>query len=129
MMPRPCRVLIRLFVLFLFAEKMIKPTYYKLKNNLLMGLKIIDERVWEKVRQLVKDLHERSRNLVPKSAKAEWLDNQDVILLLDISPRTLQSYRDKGKISFYKIEGKIMYAEPDVYKMLEDNYYKAWEQE
>lgn len=37
----------------------------------------------------------------------DWLDNQDVCLLLNISPRTLQSYRDTGKISFSQINHKI----------------------
>jgi len=57
-----------------------------------------------------------------------YLNNKQVCDILHISMRSLQDYRDKGKISFYKIEGKIMYAESDVYKMLEENYYKAWEQ-
>lgn len=84
-----------------------------------MGLKIIDERVWEKVRQLVKDLHERSRNLVPQSAKAGWLDNQDVILLLDISPRTLQSYRDRGVLPYSQVGHKCYYKLSDVKQLLE----------
>lgn len=56
-----------------------------------------------------------------------YLNNKQVCDFLHISIRTLQDYRDKGKIAFYKLEGKIMYSESDIYKMLEDNYYKTWE--
>ena len=56
----------------------------------------------------------------------KYMDNKEVCELLHISQRTLQDYRDKGKIAFYKLEGKILYKESDVEKMLEENYYKAW---
>ncbi|MDH6310623.1 hypothetical protein M2451_003458 [Dysgonomonas sp. PFB1-18] len=56
-----------------------------------------------------------------------YLNNKQVCDLLHISMRSLQDYRDKGRIAFYKLEGKILYAESDIYKMLEDNYYKAWQ--
>ena len=84
-----------------------------------MGLKIIDERVFEKMKQLIKMLHERSKNLVPKSAKGEWMDNQDVILLLDISGRTLQSYRDRGVLPYSQIGHKCYYKLADVQQLLE----------
>jgi len=86
-----------------------------------MGLKVIDERVWEKMKQLVKALHQRSSQLIPKSAGGEWLDNQDVILLLDISPRTLQSYRDRGVLSFSQIGNKCYYKLSDVKQLLENS--------
>lgn len=84
-----------------------------------MGLKIIDERVFEKMKQLIKMLHERSKNLVPKSAKGEWMDNQDVIQLLDISGRTLQSYRDRGVLPYSQIGHKCYYKLTDVQQLLE----------
>ena len=49
----------------------------------------------------------------------EWLDNQDVCLLLNICPRTLQSYRDSGKIGFSRINHKIYYTLSDVQKFLQ----------
>ncbi len=41
-------------------------------------------------------------------APEEWLDNQDLTQMLKISKRSLQSYRDSGKIPFYKIGNKIL---------------------
>ncbi|MFT4222926.1 helix-turn-helix domain-containing protein [Dysgonomonas sp.] len=49
----------------------------------------------------------------------DWLDNQDVCLLLNISPRTLQSYRDSGRIGFSRINHKIYYKLSDVQGLLQ----------
>jgi len=43
-----------------------------------------------------------------------FLDNNEVCEILHISSRTLQDYRDKGLIGFYKIEGKILYKLSDI---------------
>lgn len=52
----------------------------------------------------------------------EWIDNQDVLIRLKISNRTLQNYRDKGILPFSKIEGKFYYKTSDVNQLLERNY-------
>lgn len=49
----------------------------------------------------------------------EWLDNQDVCLLLNVSQRTLQSYRDRGKIGFSLIGHKVYYRASDIGVFLE----------
>ena len=54
-----------------------------------------------------------------------WLDNQDVIQLLNISKRTLQSYRDNQKIAYSQIGSKIYYKASDVEKFLKKNYQKV----
>ena len=43
-----------------------------------------------------------------------WLDNQDVCRILNISKRTLQTYRDNGTLSFTQINHKIFYKPEDV---------------
>jgi len=53
-----------------------------------------------------------------------WMDNQDVCELLHISKRTLQHYRDSGKLPFSQIGAKIYYKASDVDGFLEDNYKK-----
>jgi len=56
----------------------------------------------------------------------KWLDNQDVCIILKISTRTLQNYRDKGILPFSQISNKIYYKASDIEKHLEDNYIKIW---
>ncbi|HNP91345.1 MAG: helix-turn-helix domain-containing protein [Parabacteroides sp.] len=52
---------------------------------------------------------------------SEWLDNQDVCSLLNVSKRTLQYYRNTGKISFSQINNKCYYKASDVEKLLNDS--------
>jgi len=44
----------------------------------------------------------------------DWLDNQDVCQILNISKRTLQTYRDNGMLAFTRIGYKMYYKADDV---------------
>ena len=48
----------------------------------------------------------------------EWLDNQDVCQMLNISPRTLQTLRDNGTLAYSQINRKVYYKPKDVEKIL-----------
>lgn len=50
------------------------------------------------------------------------LDNQDVMRIMHISPRTLQTLRSNGTIPFTRINNKIYYFRQDIEKILMDNY-------
>ena len=50
--------------------------------------------------------------------ESEWLDNQDVCMLLNISPRTLQTLRDNGTLAYSQINHKTYYKPQDVEKAL-----------
>lgn len=51
---------------------------------------------------------ERDRDL------EDWLDNQEVCRILNISKRTLQTYRDNGTLPFTRIGHKMYYKADDV---------------
>ena len=44
----------------------------------------------------------------------DWLDNQDVCQMLNISPRTLQTLRDNGTLAYSQINHKVYYKPEDV---------------
>ena len=44
----------------------------------------------------------------------DWLDNQDVCQILNISPRTLQTLRDNGTLAYSQINRKVYYKPEDV---------------
>ena len=44
----------------------------------------------------------------------EWLDNQDMCQILNISPRTLQTLRQNGTLAYSQIEHKTYYKPEDV---------------
>lgn len=46
---------------------------------------------------------------------------------LNISRRTLQDYRDRGIIPFYRLDGKILYDEADIDKFLSERYRPKYE--
>src|SRR5690554_1878695 len=74
----------------------------------------------------IKDLKARieiSRALRVERLKDTWVDNQDVMQMLHISPRTLQTLRSNGTIPFSKIRGKFYYKVSDIEKLLQANYY------
>ena len=48
----------------------------------------------------------------------EWLDNQDVCQMLNISPRTLQTLRDNGTLAYSQINHKVYYKPEDVESIL-----------
>ena len=58
----------------------------------------------------------------PENVLNEWLDNQDVMLALHISLRSLQTLRSNGTLPYSRINNKIYYLCRDVEKLLNDNY-------
>jgi len=45
---------------------------------------------------------------------------------LRLSPRSLQDYRNEGKIPYIKLGGKILYRSSDIEKLLEEGYRDSW---
>ena len=77
------------------------------------------------------ELEEAIENVVdnckPSLNGEQYLTDEELSNRLKISRRTLQDYRNQGKISFIHMRGKILYRESDIIKMLEENYCKAWQ--
>lgn len=48
----------------------------------------------------------------------KWLDNQDVCQILNISKRTLQTYRDNGTLAYSQINHKVFYKPEDVEEVI-----------
>jgi hypothetical protein len=61
-----------------------------------------------------------------KNPEETFLDNQEFLLLMKISKRTAQTWRDEGKISFSQVGNKIYYKLADVEELLEKHYVKSF---
>ena len=48
----------------------------------------------------------------------EWMDNQDVCPMLNISPRTLHTLRDNGTLAYSQINYKTYYRPEDVQRIV-----------
>lgn len=59
-----------------------------------------------------------------ESGLNDWIDNQDVMLALHVSLRTLQTLRSNGTLPYSRINNKIYYRRRDVERILNENYTK-----
>ena len=67
----------------------------------------------------VADIREKYR---PTLADEIYLNGEEVMEYLHISPRTLQTLRDKRLIGYTTLGGKILYPEKELQQVLYDNY-------
>ena len=87
-----------------------------------MKLIIIDRKAWERHHSEFANFIHRVEKLIGNPPETEqWLDNEAVYKRLGISKRTLQSYRDTGKIPFSMIGHKCYYKESDITELLNAN--------
>jgi excisionase family DNA binding protein len=66
-------------------------------------------------------------NCKPTLSGERYLTDKEVSERLKVSRRTLQDYRNEGKIPYYLLGGKVLYRESDIEKMLNDNYFHSFE--
>ncbi|MEJ5266855.1 MAG: helix-turn-helix domain-containing protein [Bacteroidales bacterium] len=93
-----------------------------------MNVITIESEAFKQIMDKLQSLEERFIKLkidAQTPLTERWLDNQDILLLLKISKRTLQSYRDERKIPFSQVGAKIYYKASDVEKFLKKNYNKV----
>ncbi|MFC4685850.1 helix-turn-helix domain-containing protein [Epilithonimonas pallida] len=60
-----------------------------------------------------------TRKFTPIFKEEKWLDNQEVCLMMNITKRTLQTYKDKGLLPYSKLNRKNYYKRSDVKALLE----------
>lgn len=71
--------------------------------------------------ELLDTIRQTLKNRTPHLNGEKFLSNRDVCRMLHVSSRTLQDWRDTGKIPFIQIKGKILYKKSEVLKWLEQN--------
>ncbi|WP_430611630.1 helix-turn-helix domain-containing protein [Flavobacterium sp. JP2137] len=72
--------------------------------------------------ELLEMTENATRKYTPIFKEEKWLDNQEVCLMMNITKRTLQQYRDDKILPYIQIGGKIIYKESDILTILEQNY-------
>lgn len=69
--------------------------------------------------ELLDTIGQALKNRTPHLNGEKYLSNRDVCKMLHVSSRTLQDWRDTGKIPFIQIKGKILYKQSEINKLLE----------
>lgn len=64
----------------------------------------------------------------PTLGGERFLTDREVSARLKVSRRTLQDYRNEGRIAYIQLGGKILYRESDIERMLTDSYRTAYRQ-
>ena len=64
--------------------------------------------------ELSATIQQALQNRTPHLNGEKYLTNREVCQLLHISSRTLQNWRDTGKIQYIRLKGKIKYKESEV---------------
>ncbi|MFV0505712.1 MAG: helix-turn-helix domain-containing protein [Bacteroidales bacterium] len=86
-----------------------------------MEIVCIELRVWEglkgKISTLVSELSELKERY--QAVPEKWLDSSDLCQLLNVSKRTLQTWRASGRIPYSMLGGKVYYRECDIAKALD----------
>ena len=62
------------------------------------------------------------QNLSKDANLEDWIDGQEVMIKLRISPRTLQTLRSNGTNPFTRIGHKLYYLKQDIERILRNNY-------
>jgi len=73
--------------------------------------------------ELLDTIQQAIKNRTPHLNGEKFLTNRDVCKMLHVSSRTLQDWRDTGKIPFIQVKGKILYKESEILKWLEENFF------
>ena len=95
-------------------------------NNKSMGYFIITDSNWARLKNEILSLVETCHKAFGEQSKhTDWLHNGDVCMLLNISKRTLQHYRDTGVLPFSQIGHKCYYKREDVERLLETKSEKS----
>ena len=95
---------------------------YKLKKSFGYGNHWNETATYEKTLKEIENFLDTIDKLITASSHktiGEWLDNQEVCLILKIAPRTLQNLRDTDQISYSQIGKKIYYKKEDIQKFIE----------
>ncbi|MCF8372403.1 MAG: helix-turn-helix domain-containing protein [Bacteroidales bacterium] len=86
-----------------------------------MTTRLSTEEAYNKIMNRLDQIDNKVNNQMIPFNK-EWIDTQEVCEMLHVSKRTLQNYRDQGKIPFSQIDGKMYYRQKDILNILESNY-------
>ena len=99
-----------------------KPIVKPKNNETMEKIICIGEKTWTHLLDQLKELSALAsqvrRRFEPQTSDG-YMDSADVCRVLNITKRTLQSYRDKGILPYTRIGGKFFYRERDLADCLE----------
>lgn len=93
------------------------------KTRYIMEIVIIEREAFETFMAEVSSLTEKVDRLCARGTERrlkKWMDGEDVCRLLRLSPKTLQSMRDRGIVACSQVGRKFYYRSEDVVRLVSE---------
>ena len=81
----------------------------------------------ESLERMLKGMERLATGCRPLLNGERYLTDKELSARLKVSRRTLQDYRNEGRIPYILLGGKILYRESDIERMLEEGYREAFQ--
>ncbi|MBE6274684.1 MAG: helix-turn-helix domain-containing protein [Bacteroides sp.] len=83
----------------------------------------------EKMNRLMENMESLAENYKLVLGGERFLTDKELSGMLKVSRRSLQDYRNEGRIPYIQLGGKILYRESDIEQVLKNGYRKAYREE
>ena len=80
----------------------------------------------ERMDRLMENIESLSENYKPVLGGERFLTDKELSGMLKVSRRSLQDYRNEGRIPYIQLGGKILYRESDIEQVLKNEYREAY---
>lgn len=85
----------------------------------------LPQTVWEETQAAIHEMKQTISAMAEgmnQQDQKEWLGREETMQLLQISPATLQRYRDRHVIEFSQWGRKILYSRKSIEKLMQDHF-------
>ena len=86
----------------------------------------LSDELLDVITQAIKEAVKEELPKYQNSFQKDWLSTEEVMEMLSVSRRTVQNYRDEGKISYFQQGRKILYPREGIEEFLHKNMIKAY---
>ena len=80
----------------------------------------------ERMDRLMENMESLAENYKPVLGGERFLTDKELSGMLKVSRRSLQDYRNEGRIPYIQLGGKILYRESDREQVLKNGYREAY---
>lgn len=117
------------------VQRLLDLNYHPLIKKQIMSYHFLDDKD-PRIDVMFQGLEkmEKMLSVIEKMPKSlfngeRFLTDEELSKVLRVSRRTLQEYRTFGVVPYYMVQGKTLYKESDILKILEDSYKRCREEQ
>lgn len=96
-------------------------------NNNKMNIVMLPQEAWEGINEDLKQMKSILQDKASDEVANQWIESKKARLMLGVSPKTWQKYRDSRAIPFAQFGRKIFVKKADLDAFMEEHYIKPVE--